>query len=72
MSQNLSGTFEGYITASECLDRLFPTGGLCLRSFRTLQAIGRIPHLKLGRRTLFNVNEVRAALERTSKRGGAR
>jgi hypothetical protein len=67
---NLSGnSFEGFVTAQECLDRLFPTGGLCLRSFRTLQALGRIPHLKLGRRTLFSPEAVRLALEKHHGRG---
>jgi hypothetical protein len=39
-----------------------------LRTFRTLQAQGYIPHLKLGKRTLFNPGEVRAALEKRCKR----
>jgi hypothetical protein len=60
--------FEGYVSAEECVARLFPTGGLCVRTFRTLQAQGYIPHLKLGRRTLFNPTEVRAALEKRLKR----
>jgi hypothetical protein len=69
----LSGSFEGYCSAEKCLELLFPHGdGLCLRSFRSLQAMQRIPHLKVGRRTLFNPHEVRAALERTCKRGVAR
>jgi hypothetical protein len=61
--------FEGFVTAEECLKALFPTDGICLRTFRNLQAAGRIPFLKLGRRTLFNVSEVRHAIERHYKRG---
>lgn len=61
--------FDGYVTAETCLKILFPDQGLCLRTFRSLQAMGRIPFLKIGRRTLFNPVEVRAALERTCKRG---
>ena len=59
---------DGYVSANECLAAIFPTGGICLRTFRTLQAQGYVPHLKLGRRTLFNPIEVRAALEKRMKR----
>jgi len=62
---------DGYVTAQECLDVLFPTKGLCLRSFRTLQAQGYVPYLKLGHRTLFNPTQVRAALEKRMLRKAA-
>jgi hypothetical protein len=59
---------DSYVSASECLAAIFPTGGICLRTFRTLQAQGYVPHLKLGKRTLFNPAEVRLALEKRLKR----
>ena len=62
---------DGYVSATECLTAIFPTGGICLRTFRTLQAQGYVPHLKLGKRTLFNPIEVRAALEKRCKRKAA-
>jgi hypothetical protein len=57
-----------YVDAKTCLEILFPHKSLCLRTFRNLQAQGYIPHLKLGKRTLFNPAEVRAALEKRCKR----
>src|SRR5271165_2868988 len=62
LNQNILLGVDGYVTAERCLEILFPENGLCLRTFRTLQAHGRIPHLKIGRRTLFNPAEVIAAL----------
>ena len=59
---------EGYVSAEACLNILFPNDGLSIRHFRKLQAQGFIPYLKLGRRTLFNPSEVRAALEKRCKR----
>jgi excisionase family DNA binding protein len=60
--------FEGYVDATTCLAILFPGGGISLRHFRSLQAAGSIPYLKLGRRTLFPPSEVKAALEKRFKR----
>jgi hypothetical protein len=59
---------DGYVTAQECLETLFPNKSLSLRSFRKLQAEGYIPFLKLGARTLFCPSEVRSALEKRCKR----
>jgi hypothetical protein len=59
---------DAYVSAERCLEILFPSQGISLRFFRNLQAQGRIPYLKLGRRTLFNPIEVRAALEKKCKR----
>lgn len=62
--------FAGYFGPEKCLEILFPdeASRISLRHFRSLQASGYIPHLKLGRRTLFNPTEVRLALERFFKR----
>jgi hypothetical protein len=70
MSQQFTSTLgvEGYVDAETCLEILFPGGGISSRFFRKLQAEGYIPHLKLGRRTLFCPSEVRAALEKRLKR----
>jgi hypothetical protein len=59
-------TFDGYVSAERCLEIVFPDpkGRISLRFFRGLQAKGKIPYLKLGRRTLFNPAEVRFALEK--------
>lgn len=62
---------DGYVSAEECLSILFPGKGICLRTFRTLQAQGYVPYLKIGRRTLFQPSEVRAALEKRMKRKAA-
>jgi hypothetical protein len=61
--------FEGYVDASTCLAILFPGDkpGISLRHFRSLQAAGCFPILKLGRRTLFLPSEVKAALEKRFK-----
>ncbi len=61
---------EGYVSAETCLSILFPGDkpGISMRLFRKLQAAGSIPYLKLGRRTLFVVSEVKAALEKKFKR----
>jgi hypothetical protein len=66
-STAISGA-EGYFDAETCLEILFPDGGISPRFFRKLQAQGYIPYLKLGRRTLFNPSEVKAALEKRCKR----
>ena len=58
---------EGYCSAERCIEILFPGGGLSLRHFRSLQAAGSIPYLKLGRRVLFAPSEVRSALEKKFK-----
>jgi hypothetical protein len=63
----------GYVDAVHCLDALFPlspagTRGMSLRMFRRLQRAGKIPYLKIGRRTLFCPSDVRVALERRFKR----
>jgi hypothetical protein len=64
INADLGGTsFNGYVPAEQCLEILFPGRGLCLRTLRTLQLSGRIPHLKIGRKVLFNPVEVRAALD---------
>jgi hypothetical protein len=70
MSEHLQSTLgvEGYVDAQTCLEILFPNGGISSRFFRKLQAQGYIPHLKLGRRTLFVPSEVKAALEKRLKR----
>jgi excisionase family DNA binding protein len=62
---------DGYVSVEQCMELLFPNKGISLRTFRELQARGRIPYLKLGRRTLFNPAEVRAALEKNFKRAAA-
>ena len=61
---------EGYVSAETCIAILFPgeIPGISIRHFRKLQSQGYIPYLKLGRRTLFNPSEVRAALEKRCKR----
>jgi excisionase family DNA binding protein len=65
--QSITGV-EGYFDAETSIEILFPGDGICLRTFRKLQAQGYIPYLKLGRRVLFNPSEVRAALEKRLKR----
>jgi hypothetical protein len=62
--------FEGYVSAERCLEVLFPDPGsrISLRFFRGLQARGKIPYLKLGRRTLFDPAEVRFAIDKQFKR----
>jgi hypothetical protein len=67
--QTTQPEFEGYVDASTCLAILFPgeKPGISLRHFRSLQAAGCFPVLKLGRRTLFQPSEVRAALEKRFK-----
>jgi hypothetical protein len=65
---HITEQFAGYVPAERCIEILFPGNGICLRTFRSLQAMGRIPFLKIGRGTLLNPVEVRAALERTCKR----
>ena len=64
----IDDVLNGYVSAEECIAAIFPTGGIRLRTFRTLQAEGYFPHLKIGRRTLFHPSEVRAALEKRCKR----
>lgn len=61
---------QGYVGAQRCLEILFPDPetGICLRTFKTLQLAGYIPHLKIGRRVLFRPSEVLAALEKRCKR----
>jgi hypothetical protein len=70
MSEHLDSTLgvEGYVDAERCIEILFPGGGISLRFFRKLQSQGYVPYLKLGRKTLFNPAEVRAALEKRLKR----
>jgi hypothetical protein len=55
---------DGYVGAEKCLEILFPDPGsrLSLRFFRSLQAAGKIPYLKISRRVLFQPLEVKAAL----------
>jgi len=67
VSMNLEeNSCNGYLNADQCLVVLFPdeTSRPSLRTFRTWQAAGKIPYLKLGRLTFFNPNEVKLALER--------
>jgi hypothetical protein len=64
----IDDVLNGYVSAEECIAAIFPTGGICLRTFRTLQARGFVPYLKIGRRTLFHPAEVRIALEKRLKR----
>jgi hypothetical protein len=61
---------NGFVGAETCIATIFPdvASRISLRHFRELQATGFIPYLKLGRRTLFNVAEVKAALENRLKR----
>jgi hypothetical protein len=66
--QTTAPELEGYVSAETCLSVLFPGGGISIRHFRSLQAAGSIPYLKLGRRTLFVPSEVKAALEKRFKR----
>jgi hypothetical protein len=66
--RQIDDVLNGYVSAKECIAAIFPTGGICLRTFRTLQAEGYFPHLKIGKRTLFQPSEVRAALEKRCKR----
>ena len=65
--------FDGYVSAERCLEVIFPhpESRISIRFFRELQAQGKIPYLKLGRRTLFNPSEVRFALEKRFKRRAA-
>jgi hypothetical protein len=67
-SKSLSVAPEGYVNAERIIEILFPNGGISLRFFRKLQAQGRIPYLKIGRKTMFIPSEVKAALEKRSKR----
>jgi hypothetical protein len=64
---------SGYVGPQRCLETLFPDPASrpSLRFFRGLQAKGRIPYLKLGRRTLFDPREVRFALEKRFRRKAA-
>jgi hypothetical protein len=68
LTNQQDSVIEGYVDASRCISLLFPDGGISLRHFRSLQAAGAIPYLKLGRRTLFVPSEVKAALEERYKR----
>ena len=54
------------VGAEKCLEILFPDeeSRPGLRTFREWQARGYLPYLKIGRRTLFDPADVRAALER--------
>jgi hypothetical protein len=65
---------NGLVGAVRCLEIIFPDKRtrLSLRFFRTLQAQGRIPYLKIGRRVLFDPVEVRYALVRRYKRNARR
>lgn len=68
INSNVDAHAGQYVDAKTCLAILFPHKSLCLRTFRNLQAQGYIPHLKLGKRTLFDPAEVRTALEKRCKR----
>jgi hypothetical protein len=54
------------VGAEKCLEILFPDGKSrpSIRSFREWQARGYLPYLKVGRRTYFDPEQVRAALSR--------
>jgi len=54
------------VGAECCLEILFPDAGSRpgLRTFRKWQAEGFIPYHKIGRRTFFEPEQVRSALER--------
>ena len=66
----MEAPFEGYTSAEHCLEIIFPCpeSRISIRYFRELQAQGKIPYLKLGRRTFFNPSEVRFALDKQFKR----
>jgi len=66
-----SRTPNGYVDAPTLLVQIFPNKGLSLRTLRKLQAEGRIPFLKIGKRVLFQPSEVLAALEKQFKRVAA-
>lgn len=57
------------VGAQECIQHVFPCESSCpsLRSFREWQARGYIPFHKIGRRTFFDPEQVRAALDRRFK-----
>ncbi len=57
------------VGAEECIAMLFPceSSRPGLRTFREWQARGHFPVHKIGRRTYFDPEEVRAALDRRFK-----
>jgi hypothetical protein len=57
------------VGAQACLDLLFPDGASrpSLRTFRQWQANRYLPFHKIGRRTFFDPEQVRAALDRRFK-----
>jgi len=54
------------VGAGKCLEILFPEeeSRPSIRTFREWQARGYLPYLKVGRRTFFDPEQVRAALSR--------
>lgn len=54
------------VGVQRCLELLFPDEASRpgIRTFREWQSRGYLPYHKIGRRTFFDVDEVRAALDR--------
>lgn len=54
------------VGAEDCIELVFPCDKSrpALRTFREWQARGYFPHHKIGRRTYFDPQEVRIALDR--------
>jgi hypothetical protein len=59
-------TLKQLVGAEDCINIVFPceTSRPSLRSFRQWQADGFFAYHKIGRRTFFDPEEVRAALDR--------
>ena len=61
---------NGYVGAEQCLAAIFPDPASrpSLRTFKTWQASGVLPYLKLRKMVRFNPVEVRLALEKKFSR----
>lgn len=66
MPMNTSAQHPQLVGAEDCIKIVFPseTSRPGLRTFRDWQAKGYIPVHKIGRRTYFDPEQVRAAIER--------
>jgi len=56
----------GLVNAQGCLEKIFPDARSrpSLRWFKGLQAAGKVPYRKIGRRVWFDPEEVRRALDK--------
>lgn len=55
---------EGLVTAREAWQSIFPTGGMCWRSFQQLISDYKVPRLKIAGKNFMHVPTVRKHLDK--------